>query len=443
MLAIAGWFFGADAARGQLFGEVNGLVGNDAAAAVQTIVEHARHPSMAGPAAVVSAALLVVGASATFASLNTALNVVFPVPTRHGAASNIALLLKMRLISFGLVMGVAFLLVVSLVLDTVISFVGAKLFANSPLIAVGEIAQFVFGMIALSAAFATLIKMLPDAHVRWRTVWQGAIVSALLFSGGRKLFALYLTHAGTANAFGAAGSLAALMMWLYFSAVVLLLGAEIAAAVSHANSQSTVVPDHVAHENRTLSSESPRARLRNGGSAISDLANGERYVRNLVTWGLMLCLKHRSKAAVLTLRKMLPHRVYRRADGLVLLLNSYHEPIGADDAFGPVDFDASAFATLSVSSVIRPAYGALDGTPDCFFSAANEPWLSRRDAEEYVSRIEECLGIRLPADAAFSRSAALARFERERAALFRLAHKEASVPQRSEPSRRTARLWRP
>ncbi|WP_407669082.1 YihY/virulence factor BrkB family protein [Paraburkholderia diazotrophica] len=234
VLAVAGWFFGLDAARGQLFGEVHGLLGNEAAEAVRTIVEHARHPDTAGPAAILSAALLVAGASATFASLNTALNVVFPLAARHGAASSIALLLKVRLISFGLVMGVAFLLVVSLVLDTVISFVGAKLFGHSPLIVVGEIAQFIFGMAALSAVFATLIKMLPDAPVRWRIAWPGAIVSALLFSSGRKLFALYLAHAGTANAFGAAGSLAALLMWLYFSAAVLLLGAEIAAEVGRA-----------------------------------------------------------------------------------------------------------------------------------------------------------------------------------------------------------------
>jgi membrane protein len=96
VLAVAGWFFGADGARGQLFGEIHGLLGNEAAAAVQTIVEHARHPSAAGPAALLSAALLAFGASATFASLNTALNVVFPAAARFGTISSIALLVKVQ-----------------------------------------------------------------------------------------------------------------------------------------------------------------------------------------------------------------------------------------------------------------------------------------------------------------------------------------------------------
>ena len=77
-------------------------------------------------------------------------------------------------------------------------------------------------------------------------------------------------------------------------------------------------------------------------------------------------------------------------DGLVLLLNSYDKPIGADDSFRPVEFNAPGLATASVSMLLHPVYGALDGMPDCFFSDANAPWLSRSDAEEYVSRIEEC-----------------------------------------------------
>jgi membrane protein len=419
VLAVAGWFFGADAARGQLFGEINGLLGNEVAAAVQTIVEHARHPSTAGPAALFSAALLAFGASATFASLNTALNVVFPAAARFGAVSSIALLLKVRLISFGLVMGVAFLLVVSLVLDTTISFIGARLFGNSPLIVVGEIAQLVFGLAVLSSAFAALIKMLPDAPVRWRTAWSGAVVSALLFSGGRKLFALYLAHAGTANAFGAAGSLAALMMWLYFSAAVLLLGAEIAAEVGRLKSQPAHVRSHAVREHdRMPDAELTHDQLRQRESVMLHHSYEDQYVKNLVTWGAMLCLKHRSKAAVRVLQKVLPRTVYWRADGLVLLLNSYDKPIGADDSFRRVEFDAPGLATASVSMLLRPAYGALDGMTDCFFSDANAPWLSRSDAEEYVSRIEECLGIRLPADASpFSRAAASARFGSERAGM--------------------------
>jgi membrane protein len=133
-------------------------------------------------------------------------------------------------VSFGLVLGVAFLLIVSLVLDTAIQAVGMWLWANSPFVIVGDVVQLVVGLAILTAAFGALMKFLPDAPVQWRDALVGGLVSALLFSAGKKLFALYLTHAGTASAFGAAGSLAVLLMWLYFSAAVLLLGAEFSAA---------------------------------------------------------------------------------------------------------------------------------------------------------------------------------------------------------------------
>lgn len=283
----------------------------------------------------------------------------------------------------------------------------------------GTLAVFLAVAIAGAAVASTVTRNAAVASGigLWRTAWSGAVVSALLFSGGHKLFALYLVHAGTANAFGAAGSLAALMMWLYFSAAVLLRGAEIAAGVGRLKSQPAHVRSHAVREHdRMPDAGLPHDRLRQRESVMLHHSYGDQYVGNLVTWGAMLCLKHRSKAAVRVLQKVLPRTVYRRADGLVLLLNSYDKPIGADDSFRPVEFDAPGLAIPSVSMLLSPAYGALDGMPDCFFSDANAPWLSRSDAEEYVSRIEECLGIRLPADASpFSRAAASARFESERA----------------------------
>jgi membrane protein len=133
------------------------------------------------------------------------------------------------------VLGVAFLAIVSLVLDTLITFVGAWLWGNSPYAIVGDILQLAFGLTVLALSFAALLRFLPDAPIVWRDALTGGIVAALLFIGGKKLFALYLTHAGMASAFGAAGSLAVLLMWLYFSAAVLLFGAEFAAARGRRN----------------------------------------------------------------------------------------------------------------------------------------------------------------------------------------------------------------
>ncbi|WP_345815993.1 YihY/virulence factor BrkB family protein [Paraburkholderia sp. PREW-6R] len=229
VIAVAGWFFGAEAARGELFNHIHGLLGDQAAAGVQTIVENAHHSGSAGGiAAIVSLATLVIGASATFSSLNSALNIVWPVTGPR--TSSVIALVRVRLISFGLVLGVAFLLIVSLVLDTVITFIGKWLWGDSPYVVIGDLLQLGVGLLVLAFAFAGLLKFLPDAKVRWRDALVGGAVAAVLFSAGKKLFALYLAHAGMATSFGAAGSLAVLLMWLYFSAAVLLLGAEFSAA---------------------------------------------------------------------------------------------------------------------------------------------------------------------------------------------------------------------
>ncbi|TAM00764.1 MAG: YihY/virulence factor BrkB family protein [Paraburkholderia sp.] len=232
VIAVAGWFFGADAARGELFREVHNVLGNDAAAGITTIVANAHRAGDAGGiAAVISLSMLVIGASATFSSLHSALNIVWP-PEGKRAASVFALV-RVRLVSFSLVLGVAFLLIVSLVLDTTITFIGQWLWGNSPYLMIGNLLQLAVGLAVLAFAFAALLRFLPDANVQWRDALVGGLVAAVLFSAGKKLFALYLAHAGMATAFGAAGSLAVLLMWLYFSAAVLLLGAEFAAARAH------------------------------------------------------------------------------------------------------------------------------------------------------------------------------------------------------------------
>jgi membrane protein len=230
VLAVAGWFFGEDAARGQLFNQIKNVVGSEAARAMQDIVAHAHHAAGGGVAALVSIALLVVGASATFTSLNTALDAVFDAESPQGI-KGFALLLRVRLMSFALVLGLGFLLVVSLVLDTAIQIAARAVFGDSPVVIVATVLQSAITLAILTVALAALIKWLPDTRIHYRHALVGAFIAAVLFTVGRHLFAFYLTHAGTASAFGAAGSLAVLMMWLYFSSVVFLLGAEVTAAI--------------------------------------------------------------------------------------------------------------------------------------------------------------------------------------------------------------------
>ena len=246
VLAVLGWFFGQDAAQGRLFGQVKDIVGSEAASAMQAIVEHAHRSGGSGFAALLSVVLLAVGASATFSSLNTALDVVFAVRSPKGIAG-LALLLRARLVSLGLVMGLAFLLVVSLVADVAIQTAGRALFGTDALSVFADVAQSLFGLVLLTAGLGALIKWLPDTHVAFRPAFAGGFVAALLFTVGRHLFVLYLAHAGTAGAFGAAGSLAVLMMWLYFCAVVFLLGAEVTAALGGAPHDEAAFERETAH----------------------------------------------------------------------------------------------------------------------------------------------------------------------------------------------------
>lgn len=228
VIAVAGFFFGSDAVQGRLLSEMEAVVGKEAATAVQAMVASAWQSGASGWVSYLSIGAVVVGASATFSQLTRALNWIWRAPPIHGA---VAALLKIRLLSFGMVLGASFLLIVLLIMDAALAFTGSALLARrddltAPLVFA---VRHAFVFIVLFGAFGALLKVLPEVHVRWRDAGLGAFVATVLFSVGKHVLALYLSHAGTASAFGAAGSLAVVMMWLFFSAAVFLLGAEVAA----------------------------------------------------------------------------------------------------------------------------------------------------------------------------------------------------------------------
>ncbi|WP_232509289.1 MULTISPECIES: YihY/virulence factor BrkB family protein [Mycetohabitans] len=232
VIAVAGFFFGQDAVQGRLFGEIRGVVGDEAAQGVQAIVANAWHADRATHTTMVSILGIVIGASATFSTLNSALNAIWPVPEPDTRASLLSVV-RVRLISFGLVLGVAFLIVVLLILDTVISVAGHWFWGpQSASYLIANAVQHVATLGSLWLAFSAMLKFVPDASLQWRDALAGGLAAALLFSGGKNIFAFYLAHVGTANTFGAAGSLAVLLMWLYFSSSVFLLGAEVSATAA-------------------------------------------------------------------------------------------------------------------------------------------------------------------------------------------------------------------
>jgi membrane protein len=225
-VTAAGGVLGAVAARGELADQIAGLIGEEGSRAVEQLLAESR-PEMRGwlPATVGVAALLV-GATTMFAQLQQSLNAIWgvaPKPTRSG----IAVLLVRRLLSFALVLTMGFLLLVSMVLTTFVSMVADRaqgFFELSP----GLLRALDTGLAlaVITVLFAMIFKVLPDVVLRWRDVWKGALLTAALFGAGRHLISLYLGQAAVASAYGAAGSLVLLLMWIYYSTLILLFGVE-------------------------------------------------------------------------------------------------------------------------------------------------------------------------------------------------------------------------
>lgn len=238
IIAVASIFFGADAVQGRLFGEIAGVVGEDAARGLEAIVANAWHADIATTTAIVSGVGVLIGASATFSSLHTALNVIWPAPI-VSTRDNILSILRVRAISFGLVLGAGLLIVALLVLDALVVLVGRWLLGtNGPSYELAALGQRAISLAMMMLAFSVLLKFLPSKRMKWRDALLGAMTAAVLFEAGKRLFAFYLQHAGMVNTFGAAGSLAIILMWLYYSAAVFLLGAEVSAMAGRRRTQN-------------------------------------------------------------------------------------------------------------------------------------------------------------------------------------------------------------
>jgi membrane protein len=225
VLAIAGLVFGQDAARGALFAQLSSLMGNDAAHAVEAILASASKPSGGALAAVIGVVFLLVGATTVFSELQDALDRIWRVPARK-RSGGIWGLLRSRFLSFGMILGIAFLLMVSLVVNAAVSALGTMWGPALGNEVIAQAATFVFGLAVTTIGFALIYKVMPRASVQWHDVWIGAAVTAVLFSLGRFLISLYIGKSGVASSYGAAGSLVIVFVWVYYSAQIFLLGAE-------------------------------------------------------------------------------------------------------------------------------------------------------------------------------------------------------------------------
>lgn len=229
-IAIAGAVFGEEAARGQIVGQIEGLVGQAAASSIQAMIESAwRHPS-GWWASLLGVATLLLGATGVFVELRRALNAIARVPPAPSSA--LSTFVRARLLGFALVLGFGFLAIVSLLLSAVLAALGAYLSSRYPTLAgLMGLLDIAVSTGVLAMAFAALLRWLPERRPSRLAVMVGALGSAVMFSLGKHLIGLYLVHASVASSYGAAGSFVVVMLWVYYSAQILLLGGALSAVV--------------------------------------------------------------------------------------------------------------------------------------------------------------------------------------------------------------------
>lgn len=250
-IAIAAFVFGEEAAKGQIATQLGALVGKEAAEAIQAMLVTSSRKSAEGTiATLISVALLFFGASNIFTQLQDSLNTIWEVAPKPGRG--IKGVIKDRILSFGMVLGIGFLLLVSLILSTILAALSKDLGVGGM---IGSILNFFLSFGVITLLFALMFKFLPDVKITWGDVGIGAVITALLFTIGKTLISLYLSNSSVGSTYGAAGSLVVLLLWVNFSAQILFFGAEFTQV--YANKYGSLI---VPTKNAVLLTEEARAK---------------------------------------------------------------------------------------------------------------------------------------------------------------------------------------
>jgi membrane protein len=233
VISVAGLVFGADAARGEVFEQLEGLMGATGAKAVEGLLQSVDQPSSGIVATMVGLAVLLIGATTVFAELQNSLDRIWRAPARDRKGGLLGMV-RARLLSIGMILGIGFLLMVSLVASAALAALGKwwqPLFAGWEITL--NVVNFLVSFGLITGVFAMIYKLMPRVQVQWRDVWVGAAVTALLFTIGKLLIGLYIGKSGVASTFGAAASIVVVLVWVYWSAQIFLMGAEFTWVYAH------------------------------------------------------------------------------------------------------------------------------------------------------------------------------------------------------------------
>ena len=269
VIAVAGAVFGREAVQGEIVGQLQGLIGREGAIAVQGLIKSASEPAKGLVAGIISIGVLLVGATTVFAELQSALDRIWHVPEKE-KPSGLWAVLRARVLSFGLILGLAFLLMVSLSISAGISAFGS--FASGLLPGWEVLLQGVNMALAVgitTVLFAMIFKFMPSVEIDWKDVWVGAGVTAVLFEVGKFAIGLYLGKSGVNESFAAAGSLVVLLAWVYYAAQIFLLGAEFTKVYSDDNGSHAGVNASAATRHSAAIAAAGTEAIQGGGAAAS------------------------------------------------------------------------------------------------------------------------------------------------------------------------------
>ena len=240
IIAIAGYFFGPDTVNENLIAQIRDTIGSESALQIKDMLEKSTSEKSTTWGSIIGVSILLIGATGVFVELQKTLNLIWNVKVKP--QNSYWLILKSRLFSFGLILAIAFLLIISLVISTALVAMSSwvKVDTSPLMITIFEIINFIISLGVISLLFAMIFKILPDAKIKWKHVWLGSLVTGILFTIGKTGLSYYFGKAEPASIYGAAGSVILILLWVSYSSMILFFGAEFTAA--YAKRYSGIVP---------------------------------------------------------------------------------------------------------------------------------------------------------------------------------------------------------